>query len=85
MGEEMNKSGIIGLCMLTSSLSGFTAGYFSDITLTSKSAVKSEAKPNRLLYGAVGGLCGLLGGTSAAIALDRRYGYMFEEHQYNHQ
>lgn len=79
----MNKSGIIGLCMLTSSFSGFTAGYFSDITsLIFKGSVEVGAKPNRLLNGVVGGLCALVGGTYTAVMLNRRYGYMFEEGTY---
>jgi hypothetical protein len=83
----MNKSGIIGLCMLSSSLSGFAVGYFSNTlySLIPKSAVEIEAKPNRLLNGVVGGLCALVGGTSTVVILNRRYGYMFEESQYTYQ
>lgn len=80
----MNKSEIIGLCMLTSALSGFTAGYFADTyaPLPSKNtAVKVEVKPNRLLNGLVGGLCALVGGTSTVVMLNRRYGDQFEEYQ----
>lgn len=80
----MNKSGIVGLCMLTSAFSGFTTGYyFSDIaSLLSKNAVvKAEAKPNRLINGLAGGLCALLAGTSTAVVLNRHYGEEFEELQ----
>lgn len=78
----MNKSGMIGLCMLTSSLSGFATGYFSDMAMIPKDAVvKAEDKPNRLLNGVVGSLCALVGGTSIVVALNRRYYYLIEEPQ----